>query len=318
MESKSLVQRVREILHFAGFETSEPVDIRPRSFDFAARRDDTLILLKCISNVDSLDEQTGMGLRHLARHLLASPLIVGEKSTKSQLVSSVVYMRYGVPVVNIETLYNHFVEGVLPLLRAEPGGLYATPNPERMSEMRKEIGVSFGNLARMLGLSSRTVRKYEEERMKLSLEVVLRLEELFGEPPIEPIDILEFSRNLPHTGEPEIYLDELKRSLLSALERVGLNVIPTVHSPFTALCRDCKEGVTILSSISRSYPTTMKRAEALDSLSKVVNTESMVVVKGALKRCSVGRTALILDMELQKVDDSEELLDLMHERVSSN
>ncbi|RLG22716.1 transcriptional regulator [Methanosarcinales archaeon] len=313
----SIIERVREILTLGGFETSEPVDVRSRSFDFAARRDTLLLLLKCLMNIDSLSEETAHELKYLAHRMFASPLVVGERTRNYPLTSSVVYMRYGVPVVNTQTLHECFVEGIPPLVRAEPGGFYVSIDGESLRALRIDRGLSLGVLARMLGVSRRTVKKYEDEGMKISLELAMRLEDIFDVPLIKPVNITKMEETSPEPPS-DIQLNEFTARILSLLEGMGFDVFPTKHAPFSALSQDSKEFVTVLTAIARYNRTMVKRAKLLGSISEVANTESVVVIEGRARKSSVGNTALVTKDELYKIDESEKFIELIHERKKAN
>ena len=51
--------------------------------------------------------------------------------------------------------------------------------------------MSLGTLATMVGVSRRTISKYEEEGMDASIDVVLQLEDIFGVELARPINILK-------------------------------------------------------------------------------------------------------------------------------
>ncbi len=172
----------------AGFSTSERCYLRPRSFDLAARRGDQFLFLKILSNIDGLNERTALEIRRLARHLLASPILVGEKTRDQYLERGAVYFRYGIPTLSLFTLADCLLEGALPLVYAAHGGLYVRIDGERMRQIRLARGISLGALAKELGVSRRTISKYEVEDMDTSVDVALRLEEIFNEELIEPVD----------------------------------------------------------------------------------------------------------------------------------
>ena len=104
MDKELLAERVEEVLMKAGFSTSDRCYLRPRSFDLAARKGDLLLLLKILSNIDGLNEQTAVEVRRLSNNLFASPLLVGEKTRDQFLERGAVYFRYGIPTLSLPTL----------------------------------------------------------------------------------------------------------------------------------------------------------------------------------------------------------------------
>ena len=80
MNKELLINRVIAILTRAGFIISDRCDIRPRSFDLAARRDNLLLLIKVLYNIDGLNEETAKEIQFLSKHLQGNPVIIGEKT----------------------------------------------------------------------------------------------------------------------------------------------------------------------------------------------------------------------------------------------
>ena len=163
MNKEELTQRVIEILTRAGFTLSERCNIRPRSFDLAARRQGILLLLRVFSNVDGLNAPTALAMKHLSGCLNGSPLVIGSRSRNQVLEDGVAYFRHGIPSISLTTLYDCFVEGVPPLIYAAPGGLYVSIDGEHLKNIRITRNISLGELATELGISRRTISKYEEE-----------------------------------------------------------------------------------------------------------------------------------------------------------
>ena len=190
MSRDVLVDQTIEILRHAGFLVSDRCDIRPRSFDIAARRGDTLLLCKILQNVDGLTEETASEIRLLAEILGGTPLVIGEKTRDQMFEDGVIYMRYKIVAVNIQTFYDYFIEGTTPLVSASPGGLYVPINGNALKEARLENNLSLGSLAGIIGVSRRTISKYEDEGMHASIDTVLLLEDLFQTELAQPIDLI--------------------------------------------------------------------------------------------------------------------------------
>ena len=188
MDKELLAERVEEVLRQAGFSTSDRCYLRPRSFDLAARKGNQFLFLKILSNIDGLNEQTALEVRRLAKHLLASPILVGEKTRDQYLERGAVYFRYGIPTLSLFTLADCLLDEALPLVYAAHGGLYVRIDGTRMRQLRLARGISLGALASELGVSRRTISKYEVEDMDTSVDVALKLEEIFEQELIQPVD----------------------------------------------------------------------------------------------------------------------------------
>jgi putative transcriptional regulator len=316
MNKDLLIQGVVDVLTRAGFVTSEICNVRPRSFDLAARRDQLLLLLKVLSNIDGLNEETAYGMRQLAVYLLGSPLVVGEKSRDHPLESGVVYFRFGIPAVDIKTLHDYLIEDLPPLIYAAHGGLYVSLKGEILREERIQKGVSLGALASELGVSRRTISKYEESEMDASVNVALKLEEILNKALVLPIEILKIRESLNEV--PPAVKSKIELSILDLLSDIGLKVVPTSQAPFDAVSfpkeRRRDRTNTILTGVSEHTSAMVKRAWLMSSISEVAQTHSVFIVDEASKFSHIGETVLVEKTELKEVNDSWDFINLIKEK----
>ncbi|MFB6081722.1 MAG: helix-turn-helix domain-containing protein, partial [Halanaeroarchaeum sp.] len=170
MSRSALIGNVSAMLEDAGFMVSDRCSTRPKSFDLAARRREELLLVKVLANIDAFDGPTGREMRRLGTYLDATPMLVGLRTRDEDLKPGVVYFRHGVPVLSPDTAMDLFVHGVSPLIYAAPGGLYVNIDGDVLADEREKRGWSLGRLATELGVSRRTVSKYEDG-MNASVEV---------------------------------------------------------------------------------------------------------------------------------------------------
>jgi len=321
MSRTALVENVSAMLQDAGFRVSDRCAIRPKSFDVAARRGEELVLLKILGNVDAFDAETGGEMRRLGEHLSATPMVIGMRTRDEELKPEVVYFRHGVPAMHPDTAYDLFIEEVPPLIYAAPGGLYVNIDGELLSEMRQGRDWSLGKLASELGVSRRTVSKYEDG-MNASIEVAVQLEELFDQPFTSPMNVMEGAdevRDSQPTPEPP-EADPRDEHVVGVLTRAGFTVHPTVRAPFKAVSEDeerkKREGGVLLTGHSAFTRSAEKRARIMSSLSEVTRTRSVYFTEEREKRDSVEGTALVSCEELAETDDPETIRDLIRERAS--
>ena len=258
MAKEVLIHQIIDVLTRAGFVISDRCNIRPRSFDIAARKGEILLLCKVLFNIDGLNEETAREMKYLAEYLGGSAIVVGAKTRDQMLEDSVVYMRYDIIALNVQTLHDYFIENVPPLVAAAPGGLYVSIR-RISSKARMSQSMSLGTLAAMVGVSRRTISKYEEEGMDASIDVVLQLEEILGVELAKPIDILKScrSRKPRKKVNPELKrrksLPPLPEDLvLNTLSMLGYDV-PTSQAPFKAISRD-KSSVILTESANSILP----------------------------------------------------------------
>ncbi|MCL7474751.1 MAG: transcriptional regulator [ANME-2 cluster archaeon] len=320
MTKEKLINQAIVILQKSGHTISDRCNIRPRSFDIAAGNDDVLLLIKVLSNVDGLKEDTAQEMLQLSEYLDGTPLVIGEKSRDHSLESGVVYYRYGIPAINIDTLYDYFVEEVPPIVYAAPGGLYVNVDGHVLHEMRLYSNLSIGALASELGVSRRSISKYEEDGMDMSVDMVMRLEEMFNQAIAIAIDFLNVDnkalkkRTNPVETEPGISI----RSILSSLD---MDVMPVSQAPFNAVSFEHtnssknKNMPIILTGFSDYTSAMVKRAKLMSSISEVTKAQSMFIVNGVCKTECVDNTVLLKKSEIEEMEDFNDLISFIYEKL---
>jgi putative transcriptional regulator len=249
-------------------------------------------------------------MKFLSKYLTGKPLIVGKRAGSEFLKAGVVYKRHGISSISTTTLYEYFVEGTPPFVYSAPGGLYVTLNGATLRKKRMEKNLSLGNLASEIGVSRRSIKRYEEG-MSTTIEKALKLEEILDTLLVSPLNLLASEEPEPKMEIDLSNLPSLERQILDLLKDLGFDVIPTLHSPFDALSQDSSSSTTILTGVDRYSKAMEKRAELLSSISAVTRTESVFIVDGCPDKEQIGDTVLIEKKELEKLDTSGELVDLI-------
>jgi len=316
MSRSALVGNIIAMLEDAGFLVSDRCAIRPKSFDIAARRGEDTILVKILGNIDAFDGLTGAEMRRLGEYLEATPLVIGLRTRDEELKPGVVYFRHGVPVFSPNTAMDYFVEEVPPLIYAAPGGLYVNIDSDILADAREERDWSLGKLANELGVSRRTVSKYENG-MDASVEVAATLDDLFEEPLTSPVNVLEEGEDVREDDsmpdEPEVDPDD--EQLVTVLTRVGFDVHPTNRAPFKTVSEDEEEAEAdrMLTGHSKLNEAARKRARIMASVGRVTGARSVYVVERATRESLEG-TALVEESEMDDIEVAEELRELIRER----
>ena len=317
MSRSALIDNITAMLSDAGFTVSDRCSTRPKSFDLAARRDQDLLLVKILGNIDAFDGPTGREMRRLGTYLRGTPIVIGLRTRDEELDPGVVYFRHGVPVLNPDTAMDLFVHGVPPLIYAAPGGLYVNIDGDVLADEREERGWSLGRLATELGVSRRTVSKYEDG-MNASVEVAAHLDELFDQDLTSPVSVLDGAEEIrdaePTPDDPEAEPED--RPIIAMLTRVGFDVHPTVRAPFKAVSEEAEGGDTLITGHSAFTDAAVKRARIMGSLREVIHTRSVYFVDEAQSE-SIEGTAIIERGEADDVEDSDEFRDLIRSRGGS-
>jgi len=314
MSRSALVENITAMLEDAGFLISDRCAIRPKSFDIAARRGKDVLLVKILANIDAFDAATGAEMRRLGTYLNATPIVIGLRTRDEDLEPGVVYFRHGVPVLSPDAAMDLFIEEVPPLIYAAPGGLYVNIDSEVLEDAREERDWSLGRLAKELGVSRRTVSKYEDG-MDASVDVAAELEELFEEPLTSPVNVLDEAEDIRDNDDapekPEV--DPADEPIVTVFTRIGFEVHPTDRAPFKTVSENEQERQQVLTGHSEFTRTAKKRARIMSSVGEVTRTRSIYVVDER-KRESVDGTAIIEESEMESINDADELRDLIMDR----
>ena len=323
MNRAELVKNIREIMSNAGFYVSDLYSMRPIGFDLIARRDNSLLIIKVLTNINALSENVAKELIVLSELLNGHPLLIGERSGAGLLEDDVVYDRFGIQSISPETLKSHLLDGAPLKIYAAPGGFYVNLDNERLTKLRQKQNISLGSFARSVKVSRRTVRMYEEG-MNARVEFASRIEELLGDTVTLSIDILRKNPKKPQSEEKEIKpsysyaqtdrIKDFQREVFSILKQVGYEIIPMDRCPFDAVSKN-KERI-LLTCVHRYDKKLLRKAQIVSSISKITEKQAVLFTEGEVNRTNIDGTPLIIKKELRKIRGPEEIIELILERIS--
>jgi len=316
MKRIELQVSIRDILNNAGFYVSELHSMRLTGFDIVARRDETLLIIKVMTNIDSLTEDVAAELKTLSSLLKGCPLLIGEKNGSNILEDDVVYFRFGIQAITVNTLSNHLLEGIPVKVYAAPGGLYVNLDEIKLRELREDKGISLGTLARHVNVSRRTVQMYEEG-MNSRVEIAEKIERLFNQNITIPIDILKKpvsmeKMSLRYHSELE-NARSFQKEIFSLLKNVGYKIIPMEKCPFEALSKDSEK--ILLTCVHKYNNKLIKKAKVVSSISKITEKYAVVFTDKDTNKKNVKGTPIIIKKELKRLSDPEEVFELIIERI---
>jgi len=315
MRRVDLLGEVRDTLIKAGFYVSELFIMRPIGFDLVARRDNSLLIIKVLINIDAMSEEVANELRTLSILLKGCPLIIGQKSGMGDLQDNAVYDRFGIQTITSETLKTHLLEGISLEVYAAPGGLYVNLDKDRIKKYRSEQNISLGSFARSLKVSRRTVQMYEEG-MNATIEVAIRIEDTLGTNITLPIDLFrpkELKDKVQFLSPEKDFFRKFQREVFSILEKLGYKVIPLERCIFEAVSQDKRK--ILLTCVDEYNKKLLKKAQAVSSISKVTEKHAVLIIDKDVHKTSIEGTPLIIRKELKKIRGPEEILDLVLERL---
>jgi putative transcriptional regulator len=266
----------------AGFQTSQLCCSRPSCFDFAAKKGDECVLVKFYSDVDSFSPSDSHEVRVIAGRVSAVPVLVSNETHGKPLEDDTVYSRYSVFVVTEKTLKNVAFRTGYPLVNAGPGGYFVVVDGELIERRRKELGLSIGKLAEMVGVSRRTLYGYERCMAKASVSSAYNLAKVLGVPVAKPIDILKKTRKQGECLILKATRAIAERVLLYRVFRkfAFCDISPVQKAPFDFVLTVPEENCVIVGAVIAEGETCPdERTEEILSVSRVINAHPVLITE---------------------------------------
>ena len=246
-------------------------------------------------------------IKKLAKLLGASPIVIGERFKFDFLERGVVYSRYGLPVINLATFYDFIVENIPPYIYSAPGGYYVKLDNEKIREVRERLGISLGDMAKMLGVSRRTVKKYEEG-IDASISTAAKIEDILGTYVIKAIDLMNFVEcNIDDKDEK---IEGEEGEIIEQLKIIGVTVHPVRHAPFDAISE--AEDNQILTGV-KQVREIEKRAKILGRISETLSTRAAYIIDKDFKK-EISSVIFVRRDELECISSPKDFISLLNEK----
>lgn len=311
-ERAELYATVTETLQKSRFEVSERCILRPTCFDIFARKQVLLLLIKILTNIDSMNQCSAREMRWISSMLSASPLVIGRRTRAAEMEEGLVYERFGVPAINPETLESVLINNIFPIIFSSRGGYYVRINGELLKRLRRERGLSLGDVAERIGVSRRTVYNYENNVAGATFDTALKLEDFLDVSLATPLNIFEVPKELeeqvPFPGKKG------EKNILEKLSDIGFRVYPVNKAPFSALTVE-EEKVMLTEVAKARLKNLIRRAKLLRSISITTMTTAFFVMDSDKKVTKALEGIPVVGRgELEEIEDSEELLEKLKEK----
>jgi putative transcriptional regulator len=306
---KEMLAASEAVLKEVGFNVSERCCSRPSCFDFAARKNETLVLIRVQSDIDILSLNDSQELKAISQCVSSASLLIGEKTREKPLEDDTVYSRYDVSVVTPKTFENIVLRKVYPLIQAGPGGYYVEVDHESIKRRRQELGLSVGEAAEMIGISRRTLYGYERGMAKASVTVAYNMISALGIPVANPINVFEKSRYqrkcFLSTAKLAIARNKLLGKIFRKLARC--RITPVKKAPFDFVINFPEEETKIIGGVANSKELELnRRVEEILSFSKVVKAHPILITEG--REPSNREISCIPSKEISKIKKPEDLI----------
>ena len=293
----------------AGFYVSQVCCSRQSCFDFATRKNDTAVLVKVTSDVDAFSPHSARELKVIAGRVSAASLLISQQAHGKPLEDDTVYSRNGIFVVTEKTIRNIALKTTNPLIYAGPGGYSVEVDGELVERRRKELGLSIGKLAVMIGVSRRTLYGYERGMAKASVKSAYKLAETLGVPVAKPINVLERKRKHQQCLLMKARHAFIRKVILQKVLKkfAYCDISPVYRAPFDFIMNIPKSKTVIVGSVAASDERCLdKRIEEIISLCNVIHAHPVLITEKP-KFSEKAISCICLD-ELASLRTSEELV----------
>lgn len=243
-------------------------------FDLAAKRYN-LLLIKVLQNVDSFLPEQAKNLKIISQNLGATPMLVGKQTSVEKLKRGIVYERWEVPVVSLETLEELIIYNIFPGLYRDRGGLYVNINREVLKAARKKKSFSQRELAEILGINKKVIYEHEKMQLRMTLSIAEKLEKALNKRLITDIDLFKTEKVEMH-GKPKY---KMEKAIGGVLEKIGFSTEFVRKAPFNIMAKE-KE---LIISEADGGKKVQRKAKFLEKFAKVSKRPAVVFTEKEIK-----------------------------------
>jgi putative transcriptional regulator len=277
------LEATEKVLKEAGFEVSERCHARPSCFDFAARKNEKVILIKVQADLDTFSSDDSFELDALSKCVSAATLLVAENTREKPLEDDTVYSRYNIWAVTPKTFGDITIRGVNPIIQAGPGGYYVGIDCQAIKRRRQELGLSVGGMAERIGISRRTLYGYERGMAKASVTAAYNLIWALAVPVAKSVDVFEKSdeqrKCFLMKAKHAIERHRLLQKILNKLSRCNITTVK--KAPFDFVINIPEEKTRIIGGLTNDKEKQLdRRVEEILSVSKIVKAHPILVTEG--------------------------------------
>lgn len=268
-------------------------------FDVAAKNE-SLMLIKSLMNIDSFSEQHALSLRSVSYLLSANPLVVSIKNNRQFLNDQIIYSRFQLPVVTPQTFENYLEEEKIPFFESAKGKHSAEVDVKKIRSKREEKGFSLRELAQLVGISKKAMYEIEKSRTKPSAETISKIENILN-------IRIQIAKKIAAKLQPTYVKPktEVQKKISREFSRIGIENSPANAVPFEVVG---KESFSVVTSSFKQEVSIMKR------FANFVSSKAFLVAKES-KEENVNGIPVLLEKELSEIKSAKDLKNRIKEKV---
>ncbi len=301
MDSSELRERVKYALEERKFNIFEARGC----FDIAAKKEIKLFL-KILKNIDSMLHSHAKALKGVAACFNGYPIIIGETTCRERLISGVIYERFEIPAMNLDT-FEMVLDGYEPKAFRDKGGFYVEIDPMKLRNARKEKRLTQKELAKLVGVSTKTIYMHEKKCIRAEVEVVEKIEKIL-EKKVRKNVIFK----TPAGFTTETPRNELENFIQRKMRSIGMQVSFASHAPYDVLV--CSEEEKIISEAELNKRKIYYRYRILKSFAEFFENTSVVFTEKFKGKIEI---PVILKKELEEIESKKDFISLVEEKTEN-
>ncbi len=298
-----MLEEVARILMENGYEVMR---VERRAFDLMAKKEDVIFLIKVLANVDSYSEDQARDIRTVCALINAKPILVSAHGRNFVIEDNVVYERSSIPVMNILTFRRFIEEEYIPKVLCRKGKRSIAIDPERMRSVRRKRDLSMNELAKMAGVTKKTIYMLEKKG-RGSEKVVSKVEDVLEARISLPVNIAEWDVNAEKRREVE----GIEKTVTYALSSKGFECYTLKCAPPTLINLHNSKSVLAGKIVERK--PTGKSVEEFRQFSEFCALSKFLVLRKTKSHNYYGIAVFELD-ELEELPEGEEFLKIIKEK----
>jgi putative transcriptional regulator len=296
MTRETLLNQLKQRLFTHGFTYQDFSDSNS-SFDLIARKQNLVLVLKVLSNIDSLRAEHARDLQKIGNVFHAHSLIIGEKSKVFQLHADVLYERYELPVLSLDG-FEQLLESKLPMQRSFKGQNVVELDTDLLRKQREANALTLKDLSQRAGISLESLHRYEHGQ-PAQLEAAEKLERLLNVRLIRGINVFQ-SLELEKEEDPT---PTNNHSVLDQLQELGLKLSVFERAPLNAAAKEHE----LMVSHAETKQHLSKKAYSLEKTRRIMHYPGVIIAKES-KHLSIGNVPILKQDELSTFSNADDLL----------
>ena len=263
MLKEKLVSNILKLLEDSGYRTAR----YKGCFDIIAKKNN-ILLIKVLYNIESVQKEQAKNLKIISSNLDAHALLVGKQTSREKLKDSIVYERFELPVLNLETLKGLISRKIFPEMYRDKGGLYVEIDSELLRSLRKKKHLTQRELAEIIGVNKKVIYEHEKKHLRMMLSIAQKLENILDKKITKPAKVF---KDYSEHGKPDNYMEKIVNA---KLREKGFKTDFVNQAPFDVFA---KEKMMLLSEIESDKKKLIKKVDDFKNFIKVIKKPGILI-----------------------------------------